>query len=275
MKTATARQKIRTLVESPIFNQLVLAAILITALLVGISTYPEMEQKYGILIQIIDTIIIALFSIEIILRIMAEEKPINYFKDPWNLFDFLIVAACFLPTRNKTILLLRLLRVIRTLRFFRAIPKLRVVINGMLNSLSSVWYVALMLLLQIYIFAVFGVTAFSKISPEYFGNLHTAFLTLFQVLTLENWPSVMEPIQAAEPVIGPAYFVLFISIGTMVIMNLFLGVIVNSMSESMKKIDESENPQEKKQGKEILAVKKQLDSLNKKLDEIKKEIKNI
>jgi voltage-gated sodium channel len=120
------------------------------------------------------------------------------------------------------------------LRIFRALPKLRLLVRGIAHSMSSVGYVATLLLMHFFLFAVVGVSVFSTNDAEHFGNLGSAFLTLFQVLTLENWPDVMAPVKAAHPVVGVAYFVGFIVTGTMVVMNLFVGVIVGGMSEAIQ-----------------------------------------
>lgn len=258
---------LKSTVDSKKFNILVTIVILFSTLLVGISVEPLIDLSWKPAISLLETIILAFFCIEIFMRIGAEGKnPLNFFKDRWNVFDFVIVALCFLPIKTKFFFVLRLARVFRTLRLFRAFPKLRVIINGMLSSFSSVLYVALLLLMLVYVFAVIGVSVFSEVDPISFGSLVRAFFTLFQVLTLENWNTIMIPAVQAFPIGGPIYFVSFIVLGTMLIMNLFLGVIVTNMGNAMKEIDEKqERSNEEKILEKVVEIEKQLEAINQKL----------
>jgi voltage-gated sodium channel len=232
---ATVPVKLRVLLETKAFNIGIIILIVLGAITVGLSTYENIMARWGLVIHGIDIVIIALFSGEIVLRIFSEgRKPWRYFLDPWNLFDFVIVGLCLLPLDNDAVVVLRVFRLLRVLRIFRALPKLRLIIRGIVKSISSVGYVAALLAVHFYIFAVIGVSVFAHADPEHFGHLGHAFLTLFQVITLENWPDVMAPVKAAHPVGGVLYFVVFIITGTMVVMNLFVGVIVGGMSEAIQ-----------------------------------------
>jgi voltage-gated sodium channel len=231
--------RIRILLDSRFFNILIMVLILLGAITVGLTTYSGIVARWGGIIEVVDGIIIAVFCVEIVLRILSEgKKPWRYFLDGWNLFDFFIVAVCLLPLHNNAVVVLRLFRLLRVLRIFRALPKLRMIVRGIVKSLSSVGYVAALLAVHFYIFAVIGVSVFAKADPEHFGHLGPAFLTLFQVITLENWPDVMAPVKAVHPVGGVLFFVAFIITGTMVVMNLFVGVIVGGMSEAIQEARE-------------------------------------
>ena len=257
----------RKTVNSKWFNILVTAVILFSTVLVGISIDPSISDSWKNEISTLETIILAFFCVEIFIRIAAEgNKPLNYFRDWWNVFDFAIVALCFLPFMTKFLMILRLARVFRTLRLFRALPKLRIIISGMVKSLSSVIYVAILLLMLVYVYVVIGGAMFSEADATNFGNVPTAFFTMFQILTLESWNVIMVPVVQAFPIGGPVFFVSFIILGTMLFMNLFLGVIVTNMSKAMKEIDEEqERSNEEKILDKVSEMEQQLETLNKKI----------
>lgn len=232
--------KLKIIVDSKLFNYLVLFVIILSAVLVGFALNMSTEDPLYPILNFVELIILVFFCIELLIRIFAEEKPINFFKDPWNVFDFVIVLICFIPLKDKAIYVLRLVRVLRTLRLFRAFPNLKPVVKGLVNSISSVIFVALLLAVVLYIYAVIGVSLFNTIDPIHFGSLWKGLFTLFQILTLENWNTIMLPANSIYPVGGPLYFISFIVIGTMIIMNLFLGIIVGNMSKAMDKLNTPE-----------------------------------
>lgn len=235
------KKKLKLIAEDKIFNYIVLGVIIFSAILVGVGTDEIIRMQYGGIINLLENLILAFFCVELSIRILAETNPINYFKDPWNLFDFIIVAICFIPFKDKAIYVLRLVRVLRTFRLFRAFPNLRPVVNGLVNSIASVIFVAMLLGVVVYIYAVIGVSMFALADPIHFGNLWRGLFTLFQILTLENWNTIMLPTNSFYPVGGPLYFITFIILGTMIIMNLFLGIIVGNMSKAMDKLNETDS----------------------------------
>lgn len=237
----TLKSKLKLIAESNIFNYIVIGVIIFSSILVGIGTDKSIIAQHNSLFRLIENLILAFFCIELVIRIFAEEKPINYFKDVWNLFDFIIVAICFIPFQDKAIYVLRLVRVLRTFRLFRAFPNLRPVVRGLLNSVSSVIFVAMLLGVVVYIYAVIGVSMFGSVDSIHFGNLWRGLFTLFQILTLENWNTIMLSANSVYPLGGPLYFITFIIIGTMVIMNLFLGIIVGNMSKAMEKLNQHDS----------------------------------
>jgi voltage-gated sodium channel len=206
MSTNHLQRNLKIIVDSKVFNYLAIGVIVFSALLVGMSLDPVFYSQWSLEINILELIILAFFSIEILMRIFAEEIPINYFKDPWNIFDFVIVAICFIPLKDKAIYVLRLIRVLRTFRLFKAFPNLRPVISGLLNSISSVMFVALLLMMVLYIYGVIGVSLFASIDPLHFGTIWRGLFTLFQVLTLENWNTIMLPANSVYPIGGPVVF---------------------------------------------------------------------
>ena len=268
--------------NSRTFKIFIFSIITFSAILIGLETYPDIVQKYRDLILFLDRLIITCFVIEIGLKIIAmEKKPWQFFKDPWNVFDFIIVAVCLIPSDDTHYFaVFRILRVLRILRMITFLPKLRLLIGALLKSIPSMGYVVMLISILFYVYAVIGVFVFGASDPLHFGDLHHTMVTLFKVLTLEGWIDIMN-----THILGAAsdgrlqiisfwpflYFASFILIGAMIIMNLFIGVIMNSMEESQKELTQElrkinyNNKDEEELFKHLIS----------KLDELRDEIQNL
>ena len=243
------------IVRAPWFHHLIVVVILIAGAIVGIETSPAMLERAGGVLHALDNIVLGIFIVEILLKWGALwPRPWRYFADGWNVFDFIIVAGCLLPFGGPYVAVLRLFRLLRVLRLVTAVPKLQYLVTAMLKSLPSMGYVALLLGLIFYIYAVVGVTMFGANDPMHFGGLGRAMLTLFSVVTLEGWVEVMDlqrlgsdkvegfegqmkalgAVPHAMPLAAVAYFVSFVLVGTMVMLNLVIGVIINAMDDAHK-----------------------------------------
>jgi voltage-gated sodium channel len=250
-------EKLKQLAEMPLFKNFITGAILLAGILVGLETYPHIVEQYHSLLHLADTIILGIFVLEIAVKMGAEgNKPWRYFTDAWNVFDFIIVAACLMPGAGQYAVVLRLLRLLRVLKLLRALPKLQILVAALLKSLPSMFYVMLLLMLIFYVYAVGATFVFGQSDPLYYGNLQLSMLTLFRVVTLEGWSELMyismygcdqygydgrealctHPTQF--PVIGPLFYVSFVLLATMVVLNLVIGVIINSMDEARKEADD-------------------------------------
>jgi len=233
------------------FRYFILALILLSGVIVGLETYPKFRQDFAEIFRLLDQVIIYVFLGEIVLKLLAEgKKPWLYFMDSWNVFDFIIVAICFVPNIDTHfIMVLRLARILRVFRVISIFPKLQILVNALLKSIPSMGYVVILLFLIFYIYAVVGSFLFAHGDPVHFGTLHISMITLFKVLTLEGWADIMN-IQlygsddlSLQTTMKPgafgvvAYFVSFILMGAMIVMNLFIGVIMNSMQESHNELE--------------------------------------
>ncbi|WP_109438041.1 ion transporter [Aquimarina sp. AU119] len=233
------------------FQNSVTVAILFAGVLVGIATYPDFSNKHEGILEILNKIILGVFIIEIVVKIIAEgKKPWMYFTDGWNIFDFIIVAAAFLPFGGSSVAILRLLRLLRVLKLIKALPKLQMLVSALLKSVPSMGYVSILLGLLFYIYAVAGVFFFSENDPIHFKDLQTSMLSLFRIVTLEDWTDIMYINMFGCENYGYdgnmdlcinshgmsslsiSYFVSFVLIGTMIFLNLFIGVIMNGMDEA-------------------------------------------
>ena len=178
------------------FKRFIIFTILLAAVVVGTQTYNGFSEKHATLIATIDGFILLVFLAEAIIKILAEGKrPQNYFKNPWNVFDFLIVLACLLePIFNlggEFLPVLRLARILRVLRLVTAIPKLQLLVTCLLKSLPSMFYVSILLFLLFYVYGTLAVFFYGENDPIHFRNLQNSILTLFRVVTLEDWTDVM------------------------------------------------------------------------------------
>jgi voltage-gated sodium channel len=207
--------------------------IVLSAALLGLETSPSIRAEYGDLLHSVERGIVWAFAVELALRIGAHGgRWPRFFASGWNLFDFIVVVLCFVPAVGGLSAIARLARVLRALRVVSFLPNLQVLVEALLRSFASIGYVALLLSLVFYIYGIIGVGLFSVNDPEHFGSLGTAMLTLFQILTLEGWVDVMKLQSSSFPLGAPLYFISFILLGTMIVLNLFIGVIVNGMSEA-------------------------------------------
>ena len=247
----------KSIVNSKIFQRLILVTILLAGVVVGVQTFKAFAREHAILLNTLDLFILGIFVIEAVIKILAEgNRPQNYFRNPWNIFDFIIVVACLLgPVINlgaDFLPVLRLARILRVLRLVSAIPKLQLLVSCLLRSLPSMFYVSILLFLLFYIYGTMAVFLFAENDPIHFRNLQTSILSLFRVVTLEDWTDVMyinmygsenygyssndlakwTPISCSSPLGGALFFVSFVLIGTMIVLNLVIGVIMNSMDES-------------------------------------------
>tara|TARA_Y100000590_G_scaffold470732_1_gene668937 strand:+ start:2394 stop:3080 length:687 start_codon:yes stop_codon:yes gene_type:complete len=212
--------------EHRFFQTFVIFAIILSALLVGASTY-NIPPKILFILHLLDTLITLFFVIEISVRFFAEEKKLQFFKDGWNIFDTIIVLVSVIPLGpNSSILVLRLLRIFRVLRLISAIPELKELIEALLKSIKRVFYVSLLLFIIIYVYASFGSILFAQSDPSRWGDLGISMITLVQVLTLSSWENVMLPMQELHWWAW-IYFYSFVAIGSITILNLIIAVLVD------------------------------------------------
>lgn len=209
--------------------------ILLAGVLAGLETNTALVTQHGALLHTLDGIVLGVFVIEAALKLTAQRG--RYFSDGWNIFDFGIVVLCLLPIQSQFAVVLRLVRALRLLRLVTALPKLQLLVGALLKSISSMGYVSLLLGLMFYIYAVAGVHLFSAHDAKHFGSLPVALFSLFQIITLDNWSDLFGAVSPHAPLTATLFFVSFILLGTMIMLNLFIGVITNSMAEMHTELD--------------------------------------
>ncbi len=158
--------------------------IVINGIILGLATSKQIVQEYSSILTFLDNTIIAIFTIEIILRIYVHR--LSFFKDPWSLFDFFVVAISLVPA-NEGLSILRVLRVLRLFRLLTVIPQMRTIIAALLGVIPGIASVSMVLLLFFYVFAIMATNLYGASFPQWFGTLGESMYTLFQVMTLESW----------------------------------------------------------------------------------------
>lgn len=227
------------IVSSTWFQRSIILTILTAGVLAGIETDAAMVASHGTLLRSLDQIVLGIFIVEVLLKLTAScPRPWNYFRDGWNVFDFLVVVLCLLPMDSQFAVVLRLTRSLRLLRLVSALPKLQLLVGALVKSFASMGYVGLLLGLMFYIYAIAGVHLYGGHDKAHFGSLSLAFFTLFQTITLDDWKFLFESAKGTSPAIAAFYFISFILLGTMIMLNLFIGVIMNSMEEMHSELDE-------------------------------------
>lgn len=244
--------RLRRTADAPWFHAVIIGVILVAAINVGLETYPQIMEHIGPLLLGLDKLIIGIFVVELAIRIGAHwPRPWRFFLSGWNIFDFVIVAVCLLPLGGPYAAVLRLARVLRVLRLITVVPRLRVLVMALLHAIPSIIYVTLLLVLLFYVYAVMGTVLFRTNDPVHFGTLQDSMFSLLRTVTLEDWTdlyytqslgSAQYPPPGIErypdarpepmPIVAALYFVSFVIIGTMIVLNLFIGVVISSMTEA-------------------------------------------
>ncbi len=247
-------------IESNIFQNAILILIGINAVVLALESIPEAKAYFGDLLLEVDKFILWIFVVELVVRIVALGP--RFFRDPWNIFDFAIVAVSFLSTAGLSAL--RAFRVFRVLRVLSAVPRLRLVVNALLAALPGVGWVGLLLLVILFVSAVVATQLFGPRFPDQFGDLFISMFTLFQVMTLEGWPDLANTVVAEIPWAW-LFFVVYILVATLTMLNLFVAIIISAM-ENEAKGDESEPDRESLMLEEIRLMREQMNELQRKLE---------
>lgn len=222
----------RRIVQARWFEPWMVGLILFNAVIIGLETSHEVMERYGRWLEWGNDLILAVFVLEAVLKITAVAPQFRrYFGDGWNLFDFTVVILSFIPSTGEFALVARLVRVLRVLRLVSAMPQLRLIVATLVRSIPSMGHVLMLLAIIFYIYAITGFHLFHESDPEHWGTLGSALLTLFQIVTLEGWVEVMEQALESRP-LSWIYFVSFVLIGTFVVLNLFIAVVVNNLEAS-------------------------------------------
>jgi len=219
------RARLGQWIASPLIERLLIILILLNAVILGLETFPSVMERFGPLLLTIDGIILAIFVVEIALRIVAHGW--RFFRDPWSLFDFAVVAIALVPAAGP-LAVLRTLRVLRVLRILTLMPSMRAVVSGLVGAIPGLSSVVMLMGLIFYVSAVMATGLFGERFPEWFGTLGDTGYTLFQVMTLESWSmGIARPVIDAFPYAW-IFFVIFILVTTFTMLNLFIAVIIDA-----------------------------------------------
>ena len=221
MNTALSR-----LLNHRLFEPVIMALIIFNAIMLALETSPAIMAFAGPLILALDKIVLGIFVVEIILRMVHDFR--GFWRDPWRIFDFLVVAIAIIPTTGA-LSALRAFRILRVLRLVSAVPQMRRVVAGLLTALPGMGSIVALLGLIFFVFSVISTKLLGEAFPEWFGSLGASAYTLFQVMTLESWSmGIVRPVMEVFPMAW-LLFVPFIILTAFAVLNLFIGVIVDAM----------------------------------------------
>lgn len=235
-RVSALKQTFVDLRSNKLFEIFVVAVILISALKVGLGTYPLGPRLTNALL-VLDYAVTVFFLAEIIVRIVAEHSLRRFFSNGWNVFDFVIVTASLIPIDQSEMALLgRLLRIFRVLRLVSIIPELRVLLNALLQAIPRMGYVSLLMFIIFYIYGAAGSIFFEEINPTLWGNISISMLTLFRVATFEDWTDVMYETMAVYP-LSWIFYLSFIFLVAFVFLNMMIGIVIQTLQSEHEKFE--------------------------------------
>ena len=225
-----------------VFELLVMIIIIFSALVVGAKTY-DMPPSIIQVISWLDIFITLFFVLELSIRFIGEKTKRNFFKSGWNIFDTLIVVVSLIPIEDGDMALIgRLIRIFRVLRMVSLIPELRILLDSLIKALPQLGYVVALMFIIFYIYAAVGSTFFQDINKQLWGDVSISMLTLFRVMTFEDWTDVMYETMEVYP-FSWMYYLSFIFFTTFAFLNMVIGIVVNVLEQENAAAREIENPQ--------------------------------
>ena len=256
--------RIKQIVENNNFQHFIIGVIVLNGIILGLETVNSLSPQTHAILQWADQACLAIFIIELTMKLIAFRG--SFFKDGWNIFDFVIVAIALIPATGE-LSILRAFRIFRLLRLISTVNSIRRVVSGMLIAIPGVGSVGILLLIFFYIGAVIGTSIFGPLFPEWFGGIDRSMYTLFQIMTLESWSmGIVRPVMAEFPYAW-LFFIPFIMVTTFMVLNLFIGIIVDAMA-TVKEHEHPERYQKPVTHEDIEHIKQQLDSLSLQLEKL-------
>ncbi|MFG1706185.1 ion transporter [Nonomuraea sp. M3C6] len=221
------RERTRDFLAHPRFQQFIIGVILINAGTLGLETVPAVVESHGHLLTAIDHVALYIFVAELLAKVYAERSA--FLRDPWNIFDALIVGIALAPASGG-LSVLRSLRILRALRLLSVVPSLRRVVSALLRAMPGMSSIVVLLSLVLYVAAVMATKLYGQTAPERFGSLPTSLFTLYQTMTGDDWGNIARDVMGEHPSAW-IFFTIFILVCTFVVLNLFLAVVVSAMDE--------------------------------------------
>uniref|UniRef100_A0A3Q0SF70 Calcium voltage-gated channel subunit alpha1 Ib n=1 Tax=Amphilophus citrinellus TaxID=61819 RepID=A0A3Q0SF70_AMPCI len=233
------RMKLWGIVESKYFNRGIMIAILINTISMGIEHHEQPEELTNVL-EICNIVFTSMFSLEMILKLTAFGS-FSYLRNPYNVFDgiIVIISVCeIIGQSDGGLSVLRTFRLLRVLKLVRFMPALRRQLVVLMKTMDNVATFCMLLMLFIFIFSILGMHIFGcKFSlktetgdtvpdRKNFDSLLWAIVTVFQILTQEDWNAVLYNGMAATSPIAALYFVALMTFGNYVLFNLLVAILV-------------------------------------------------
>lgn len=252
--------KLHQLVESQLFTRFIISLIIINAVILGMETYHGIVKSYGALLKRVDHVILFIFVVELILKLVVYKR--DFFKNPWIIFDCLVVGVAFIPD-NEIFSILRVARVLRVLRLVSIFPQLKRVVEGLIHAIPGIGSIGTILMIIMYVFAVMATKLYGEQFPEWFGSLQASIFSLFQIMTLEGWPDIVRTVMKTQPSAW-IFFIIYILVATFSVLNLFIAVIVDGMQKQHM-------AEEKEDHNTLARIEEELKNLTQKIDTLKNQ----
>lgn len=244
------KEIVKKIVAHSFFEYFIVAVILMSAVVIGLETSPELSASYGGWFDFINQIILGVFIVEACLKMFAlAPRPQLYFTNGWNLFDFSIIVLALIPFTGDLAMIARLARLLRVFRLISVIPELRLIVATLVRSIPSMGNIILLMSVIFYIFAVAGQQFFHEHDPQHWGNIGISLLSLFRIVTLEDWTDLMYTAMEYNEY-SWIYFVSFVVLGTFVVINLFIAIVINNLESA--KLEHLESMRQPLTQKELL-----------------------
>ncbi len=262
------KQFAQRIVSTTVFEHLIIALILVNGVILGMETSTDLVAQYGDVFHFMNHLILAVFILEAALKMMALAPHVSrYFQDGWNIFDFSVIVFSLIPATGEFAMIARLARLLRVVRLISTIPELRLIVSTLVRSIPSMIHVMTLMGVIFYIYAITGYQLFHEHDPTHWRSLGISLLTLFRVVTLEDWTDVMYKAMEFHPYAW-MFFVSFVVLGTFVVVNLFIAVVINNLDEAKaERLRELEAPVTQEQIlKDLRDTQKALKRLENRLD---------
>ncbi|MFT5504730.1 MAG: voltage-gated sodium channel [Gammaproteobacteria bacterium] len=262
MQTDRLQQTFLNIRSNRKFEVFVITIIVISAILIGAKTYDIPVYVENIII-FLDWLITAFFLIEITIRFLGEERKRDFFKSGWNIFDSIIVFASLVPIDNSQMALLgRLIRIFRVLRLVSIVPEMRILINALVKAMPQLFYVVVLMFIIFYIYGAAGSMFFAHINPALWGDVAISMLTLFRIMTFEDWTDVMYETMTFYP-LSWIYYLSFIFFTAFAFLNMVIGIVVNTLHQENEL---AANLEREKAESELQRIENKIDAIQKLLE---------
>jgi voltage-gated sodium channel len=259
--------KLYEFMESKAGHFFIGSVVILNSLIIGIQTFEHIPENILGIFHHADKFILCIFVIELTIKLLAG--GVSFFRSGWNIFDLIIVVGSLLPNQGF-LPVIRAFRLLHLMSMIDAFPKMRRLIKGFWKAVPGISHVLFILLVFFYIFSVLGVFLFRDFGAEHFQHIGVAMKTMFQVLSGDDWANVMRETEKACSYAG-IYFISFYVLMSFIVLNLFIGVVVDALQSIEEEVFDSNDSQNQTDDKQVLleSLKKQIDRLEKKLDNLK------
>jgi voltage-gated sodium channel len=260
------------LVDGKRFQLFISGVIVLNAIVLGLETYVDPGSPAFNTLMRLNDVFYLVFLAELILRIVSYgRQPWNFFRSGWNIFDFIVIGAALIPALRAQAEVIRLLRLARIVRLLRFLPDARVLIATMAKAIPSVFSMIVLVILILFIYGMIGVTIFGEALPTEWGNIGSAMMTLFILLTLENFPTYLDQAQDVTP-FATVFFLSYVLIAAFVVLNLVLGIVIGAMEEAREEEKERKRREEAGEQASLLSL---VEDVRSQLKVVESELRNL